>query len=32
MNKRTYAQRIKKRISEYYEEKPFKIHLKRKKK
>ena len=29
--KKTYAQRIKERMGEYYEEKPFKIHVKRKK-
>ena len=29
-SKKTYAQRVKERISEYYEEKPFKIHAKRK--
>ena len=29
--KKTYAQRIKERMGEYYEEKPFKIHAKRKK-
>ena len=28
--KKSYAQRVKERISEYYEEKPFKIHAKRK--
>ena len=30
--KKIYAQRVKERIDEYYEEKPFKIHAKRKKK
>ena len=29
--KKSYAQRVKERISEYYEEKPLKIHAKRKK-
>ena len=29
--KKTYNQRIKERMGEYYEEKPFKIHAKRKK-
>ena len=29
--KKIYAQRVKERIDEYYEEKPFKIHAKRKK-
>ena len=29
--KKTYAQRIKERMSKYYEENPFKIHSKRKK-
>ena len=30
MSKKTYAQRVKERMGEYYEEKPFKIHAKRK--
>ena len=29
--RKTYAQRVKERMSEYCEEKPFKIHAKRKK-
>ena len=32
MKKKTYTQRITERMGEYYEEKPFKIHAKRKKK
>ena len=28
--KKTYTQRVKERMGEYYEEKPFKIHAKRK--
>ena len=31
IGKKTYTQRVKERIGEYHEEKPFKIHAKKKK-